>query len=239
MIISATFIISTLNLSPVHSEKVILDDNNYQEYRGRVGRWVNISGKKSLTEYIRLFDSTEEDTEEVNSGLSPEAGFVFIPFGKLYVNSLEASGITRSAVVSAGDQFIWPVSGRITVSSVLGLRGGNYHTGIDIPAARGSVVRAAMEGQVIYNGFQSGYGYVIDIRHRNLLLTRYAHNTVNLVKTGDSISKGQVIALAGSTGLSTGSHLHFEVRCNGVPLDPMDFLPDDFNKSVLTNNVVR
>ncbi|MCL2025750.1 MAG: M23 family metallopeptidase, partial [Leptospirales bacterium] len=75
-----------------------------------------------------------------------------------------------------------------------------------------------------YNG---GHGNTILVAHKNNFYTRYSHNSENLVKPGDEVKKGQIIALAGSTGNSTGPHLHFEIRFNDIPLNPLDFLPTD------------
>jgi len=218
--------VAAQNIEQGTAETICVDDSTFQEYKGKIGRWVTITRKKGVSEYIRLFESTAEEVAEANKDLPVRTGYMFIPFGKTYLDNLKESGLSQSVITSANDQFIWPVADRITISSVLGFRGRNFHTGIDIPAARGAVVRSAMEGQVVYVGYQGGYGHVIDIEHRNSFMTRYAHNTVNLVKKGDFVKKGQVIALAGSTGRSTGSHLHFEIRCNSIPLDPMDFLPN-------------
>jgi len=208
------------------AETLQVDNSSYQEFRGKVGKWVSLSATKTIAYYIRLFSSTPEEVSEANKGFPSGFKYAFIPFGKEYIEGLEQSGVTRAILNCKSDQFIWPVSEKITISSVLGFRGRNFHTGIDIPAAKGAVVRAAMEGQVIDVRYEGGYGHVIDIQHRNSFVTRYAHNTVNLVNKGDFVKKGQIIALAGSTGRSTGSHCHFEIRCNSIPLDPMDFLPD-------------
>lgn len=218
-----SFAQSAVNTSP---EQSFADDDNYQEYKGKIGRWISVSGKKKLGDYIAYYESTAEEVSAVNKGLAIKGGYTFIPYGKSFIEKLEKSGIKRQTIASAADQFIWPVTGYIQISSVLGFRGRDFHTGMDIPAPKGTVIRASMEGQIVYTGFQGGYGNMVDIQHRNSFITRYAHNTVILVKNGEFVKKGQTIALAGSTGRSTGSHCHFEIRCNTIPLDPMDFLPD-------------
>lgn len=98
------------------------------------------------------------------------------------------------------------------------------HEGIDFLADIGSPVVAAAGGVVIFAGFHPQYGNVIDIDHGNDLLTRYAHLSKILVKEGDIVQRGHRIGLSGSTGRSTGPHLHFEVRLNGVPQNPARFL---------------
>ncbi|GAA4342496.1 M23 family metallopeptidase [Pigmentiphaga soli] len=98
------------------------------------------------------------------------------------------------------------------------------HEGIDFVAPAGTPIVAAAGGVVVAAEYHSGYGYMVDIDHGNDLITRYAHTSRLLVKTGDLVRRGQRIALVGSTGRSTGSHLHFEVRISGVAVDPNRFL---------------
>ncbi|MGQ9830808.1 MAG: M23 family metallopeptidase [Thermochromatium sp.] len=99
-----------------------------------------------------------------------------------------------------------------------------FHEGVDFAAKRGSPVLAVADGIVVFSGCRNGYGNVVDIRHRDGLVTRYAHNTANLVREGDLIRQGQQIATVGSTGTATGPHVHFEVIRNGRPVDPMPYL---------------
>ena len=141
--------------------------------------------------------------------------------------------MTRKTASSEADQFIWPLGDVAQITSVLGFRGREFHTGIDIPAPKGEPVLAAMEGQVVFDGYSGGYGNLIQIQHRNGFITRYGHNSALLVKKGDFVKKGQIVALAGSTGRSTGNHVHFEILCNTIPLDPLDFLPDSSKVQVV------
>lgn len=99
-----------------------------------------------------------------------------------------------------------------------------FHTGVDIVAAVGTPVMAAAGGVVSLSGTLPEYGNVIDVDHDNGLTSRYAHLSKRLVKAGDVVMKGQVIALVGNTGRTTGPHLHFEVREKGIPLNPNKFL---------------
>ena len=126
-------------------------------------------------------------------------------------------------------KMIWPVKGRI--SSHFGsryhpiLKKNKFHSGLDIAVPSGTQVKAADGGKVLISGWNGGYGYYIAIDHGNGISTAYAHNSRLLVKEGDVVYQGQVIAGSGSTGLSTGPHLHFEVRINGAPVDPVKYLP--------------
>lgn len=122
-------------------------------------------------------------------------------------------------------QYIWPVQG--TVSSGYGPRWGRMHRGIDIAAPTGTPVVAAASGVVSYSGWHNGgYGNLVDIKHPDGSLTRYAHNSQVLVQQGQKVEQGQLIALVGSTGRSTGPHSHFEIHAPGEgAIDPMAFLP--------------
>lgn len=100
----------------------------------------------------------------------------------------------------------------------------SFHTGVDIIASPGTQVMAAAGGVVSTSSFIPEYGNVVDVDHDNGLTSRYAHLSKSLVKVGDVVMKGQIIALVGSTGRTTGPHLHFEVREKGIPLNPNKFL---------------
>ena len=98
-----------------------------------------------------------------------------------------------------------------------------FHEGIDFPALRGTTITAAASGKVVFAGLHPEYGKMIDIDHGNGLVTRYAHASQLLVSMGDLVLRGQVIAKVGTTGRSTGPHLHYEVRLNGTPQNPARF----------------
>jgi len=116
---------------------------------------------------------------------------------------------------------IWPVSGPIT--SGFGWRWGRMHEGIDIGAPCGTPIHAAASGSVIYTGWMDGYGNIVIIDHGGGIATAYAHQSAIYVG-GGSVSQGQTIGAVGSTGHSTGCHLHFEVRVNGTPVNPLNYL---------------
>ena len=125
-----------------------------------------------------------------------------------------------SAPSSSG--LIWPVSGPIT--SPFGMRWGSLHPGLDIGAGMGTPIKAAAAGRVLVAGYNGGYGNLVVIDHGNGLATAYAHQSQIAVSVGQQVAQGQVIGYVGSTGFSTGPHLHFEVRVNGSPVDPMGYL---------------
>lgn len=126
---------------------------------------------------------------------------------------------------------IWPTRGWVT--SGFGFRKSPFtglserHDGWDIAARTGSNIRAPGEGTVILVGRHNGYGNFVEIDHGYGLITRFAHTAKNFVKVGDKVKRGQVIALVGSTGRSTGPHLHYEVHLNGVPVNPRNYILED------------
>lgn len=121
--------------------------------------------------------------------------------------------------------FMWPVK-EGKVSSFFGKRKRDFHEGIDIRANRGNPIYAAKAGEVIYNSRKiRGYGNMIVIKHDDGMATVYAHNRKNLVKHGEKVKQGQLIGLIGSTGKSTGPHLHFEIRKGELAQDPLLYLP--------------
>lgn len=118
----------------------------------------------------------------------------------------------------------WPVEG--TLTSRFGKRGGRNHQGIDIGARTGTPIVAAAEGKVMFSGWgPTGYGKMVIVKHKRHLTTLYAHASQLWVKQGNYVKQGQKIAAVGSTGRSTGPHLHFEVRNDTHPKDPLKYLP--------------
>jgi murein DD-endopeptidase MepM/ murein hydrolase activator NlpD len=118
--------------------------------------------------------------------------------------------------------FIWPVHGVLT--SGFGYRWGRMHEGIDLAVSSGTPVVAAASGTVIVAGWMGGYGNLVVVDHGGGVSTAYGHNTMVTVGVGQHVAQGQLISYSGSTGHSTGPHVHFEVRINGSPVDPMGYL---------------
>lgn len=139
------------------------------------------------------------------------------------------SGRSGSGTVHGTGRLMWPVSGPVVsgfgwrIHPIFHTR--KFHTGIDIAAGYGTPIHAADSGTVIYAAAMSGYGNVIVIDHGGGLSTLYAHQSGFAAGTGAGVSRGQVIGYVGMTGYTTGPHLHFEVRVDGSPVDPMGYLP--------------
>ncbi len=125
--------------------------------------------------------------------------------------------------------FIWPVQGEITsyygwrTHPIFGTT--RYHSGYDIACDTGTPIVAADSGTVVYSGWLGGYGYCVMVDHGGGLVSLYGHNSELWVSEGQYVQQGETIALAGSTGWSTGPHCHFEARLNGELTDPMNYLP--------------
>jgi len=151
---------------------------------------------------------------------------IWIPGAKRAPAQESLAGAGRgSAGARAEDlDLIWPVRGKL--SSRFGRRNGRGHDGIDIPAKSGTPIVAAAAGRVIHSGRGLGdYGRVVILKHEGYYSTVYAHNRRNRVEKGEFVEKGEVIGEVGSSGNASGSHVHFEVRMNRKPLDPLLFLP--------------
>ncbi|NTX14608.1 M23 family metallopeptidase [Myxococcus sp. CA051A] len=116
----------------------------------------------------------------------------------------------------------WPLRG--VLYGRFGKKGREPHDGIDLAAPAGTPVKTAQEGTVLYAGEQRGYGNIVIVEHANRLITLYAHNRDLRVRTGQKVRREQVIATVGESGKTSGPHLHFELRLDGKPVDPLDYL---------------
>ena len=194
---------------------------------------MNYSRKKSDGVFIKLFSSLIKSvlvlsaafllcsnvdfaTEDSDKGLVT----VEMPYDVHAVST--SSEAEQASSENADDGFIKPTEGVLTSS--FGERWGRKHNGIDIGADMNTEIYAANSGTVTYAGEMSGYGNYVVIDHGNGFETAYAHCNSISVSSGDTVAKGQVIAHIGSTGNSTGPHLHFEIKENGEFLNPLDYV---------------
>lgn len=180
--------------------------------------------KLDAAAYEQELASWEKASEEVESLIAQATA------AASRSSSVTSSGSSSGNVTYTGGKFAWPVPGRSYISSGYGYRarpigsGSEFHTGYDIPASYGANIVAAEAGTVIYASYMNGYGYTVMIDHGGGLVTLYGHNSKLTVSKGDTVSRGQTIAKAGSTGNSTGNHCHFEVRKNGSHTSPQPYL---------------
>ena len=145
------------------------------------------------------------------------------------LRNMENSGGGAPAGQGGTGQFMWPCNGPITsyygwrTHPIFGTT--KYHSGMDIAVDSGTPIHAADSGTIVYSGWLGGYGNCVMIDHGGGLVTLYAHNSALNVGEGQYVSKGTVVAYAGSTGYSTGPHCHFEVRLHGELTEPLNYLP--------------
>lgn len=154
---------------------------------------------------------------------------IFIPRAKkvlkveVYIDDVVMESPERERVVYKKFDFVWPVEGRL--GEVFDETENKGHMGIDISSPIGTPIKASSSGRVIYSGNTiKGYGNLIILRHSEEYVTIYAHNQINLVEEGEWVEKGQIIGKVGKTGRASGPHLHFEIRRNNKPIDPLLFL---------------
>ena len=211
--------LSSLDLLPVGVELLIPPV-------GSEGLVYTLAPGESLVEVLGRFGLSPIELARTNSIRSPEdvrAGMM------VYLPGVPPTGaLERLAKVRELEQlYRWPVHGRITSyfgRRSLGMGTARFHQGLDVAAPYGTAVRAARSGTVTFAGWSGAYGYLVRIRHAGNEETWYAHHSEVLVETGQYVKQEQVIGRIGSTGLSTGPHLHFEIHEQGRPVDPLSHL---------------
>lgn len=176
-----------------------------------------VNGKEVNRDLISEKVMKEPKTKVMAYGTKPK------PKAKPTNNSKGNSG--ASAKSNTSGKFMHPLNGAGRISSNYGGRGSGFHRGIDIAASAGTPVYASAAGTVTYSGYNSGgFGKLIILDHGNGYETYYAHNSSLYAQVGQYVSKGQNIASVGSTGNSTGNHVHFEIRKNGSPINPYSYI---------------
>lgn len=181
---------------------------------------------KSLESQTANLESEKEELKKLKKELEDQEAEIEAEIFKLTSQVVVQPGEV-GAVITSGS---WPAPGVTRISSPYGYRihpifgTRKMHTGIDIAGPMGSSITSYDDGKVIFSGWQNGYGNTVMVQHNDGKVTLYAHNSQNMVKVGQTVKKGQLIAKMGSTGNSTGSHLHFEIRINGSHVNPMNYL---------------
>jgi murein DD-endopeptidase MepM/ murein hydrolase activator NlpD len=198
----------------------------------RQGAYHVVKPGENLFRIAKAYDLTYEELARANDIKDPRHILVgqkiFIP-GRAQPRPIERTAAADSASRSgsrgevAETVFLWPVSG--SLNSGFGPRGSGFHDGLDIAAPEGTPIRSVEHGEVIYSDQLRGYGNMVIVRHSGGIASVYAHNQVNLVREGQQVARGEVIARVGSTGRVTGPHLHFEIRKDNLAQDPLLYLP--------------
>lgn len=190
------------------------------------GRYVTLVEQTTAEKLSELFHVAAWKIKDANKDKSFKKGDVlFIPSkGGIISNNTRSVASVDYNLMKKSSRFLWPVPSSGKISSSFGHRWGRNHEGIDIPARAGAYILAADDGVVVYSGHElGGYGNITVLSHRDGFFTVYAHASKNYTSKGDKISKGQVIATVGSTGKSTGNHLHFEIRRDSHAFNPAEF----------------
>ena len=185
-----------------------------------------------------IYEGMTETQQAGSDGLSEITARVTLQNGKKVeeedlVTTVKEEPVTEVVLVGTKERpptvgsgkYIWPLKDSFTQTSGFGSRWGRQHKGIDLAVSVGTTVYAADGGTVVEAQYSGSYGNVVMIDHQNGQETRYAHNSKLLVKKGDKVYQGQPIAKSGNTGRSTGPHVHFEIRFNGEPRNPLNYLP--------------
>jgi murein DD-endopeptidase MepM/ murein hydrolase activator NlpD len=178
------------------------------------------TARREKNDALSATRSTREEYLHEVEGLLAQSAALSARIQSAQSSAASSATPVTSAPSSAG--FIWPAHGVMTSS--FGWRWGRMHEGIDIAVPNGTPVVASASGTVIVAGWMGGYGNLVVVDHGNGIATAYGHNTSIAAGVGQQVAQGQLIAYSGNTGNSTGPHIHFEVRINGSPVDPLGYL---------------
>ncbi|WP_139906091.1 M23 family metallopeptidase [Clostridium thermarum] len=196
-------------LSTHYSNKAAQDNKKFPGISSKI-EYKEIEVNLSQVDVVE--DTVKKLIENTDKGTSPAVKIAY------------ASKDGKTVSANRQKTISMAVPSRGSISSNFGLRWGRMHEGIDIAANTGDPIYAAMDGKVIYSGWASGYGKMIKIQHEDNIQTIYGHCSKLRAAVGDTVKKGQLIGDVGSTGNSTGPHLHFEVIINGKPVNPYPYI---------------
>lgn len=190
----------------------------------RSGQHVYWEPGRSLDKVAHHSGTTPKELKKLNPNARP-GQWLFVPNKVGFLPFLKDTVLVEDYSALGKGEYGWPVPNYPRISSHFGQRWGRRHEGIDIPAPRGTPAVAVAAGVVKYSDNRMrGYGNMIIIEHPGKIYSVYAHNSKNLVRSGQKVKRGQMIAKIGRTGHATGSHLHFEIRYRDQARDPASFL---------------
>jgi murein DD-endopeptidase MepM/ murein hydrolase activator NlpD len=189
--------------------EVKTDDSMYKNQKKIITK--GEKGTSEIVANVTKLNGIVEDKEIINEKVIVEP-----------ITEVVVQGTKELPKTAATGSFMVPTSGRL--SSPYGMRNGSMHRGIDLANSTGTNIYAADGGRVTFAGYKGSYGYMIEVNHENGYITRYAHNSKLLVKSGERVYRGQHIAEMGNTGRSTGPHLHFEILVNGSHQNPSRYI---------------
>ena len=193
-----------------YTTKKVEDKSKYKGEKEVIEEGEN--GEKEVTALLSKINGKIVAKEIIEEKVIKEAKERVISEGTKPVPSKSATG-----------SYLKPISGG-RISSPFGYRGREFHTGVDFATSVGTTVKASDGGKVAFAGWSGDYGYVVFVDHGNGVQTRYAHLSRISVSVGQKVAKGETIAKTGNTGRSTGPHIHFEIRINGNPKNPLNYI---------------
>lgn len=195
----------------IPKEYVYIDDDTIYETVEEVSE-PGLDGTSEITAIIKVQEGKEISREVISEKVITEQ-----------VPQVIRVGTKPLPYVGPTGTFKYPLS-NFRITSYFGKRWGGFHTGVDLAVNVGTIVSASDGGTVTKAGWSGGYGYMIEIDHGNGMTSRYAHNSSVLVKVGQVVGQHEAISRSGSTGNSTGPHLHFEILVNGKAVNPLDYI---------------
>ncbi len=219
----------------INLEKEMKDNPEYQKllnlYEEKIAQGMGLQSGYQLTKKISTFTNSFFNYAEKYASVDFKMQFMKNMLSNLEtnINLLDQNLLDKDSFLKSTPT-IWPTRGWVT--SYFGIRKSEFsgenkmHEGIDIGSRIGSKIIAPADGMITFAGSKPGFGYFVQIDHGYGLETIFAHASSLAVRKGDKIKRGEILARIGSTGLSTGPHVHYEVRVNGTPVDPMHYILD-------------